>query len=129
MSQLTLLIVDDHPAMVKALCRHLRRVPWLDIVDTAGNGAEAVEACSRLRPDVVVMDYSMPEMDGVEATRLMKHMSNAPYVVVTSHYDDEGHSAHALAAGADAFVSKAEYFMDILPLLKNLAAGRGIATE
>lgn len=126
MRQLSLLIVDDHPAMVNAVRRHWRRLPWLHIAGSASNGREAVDACRQLKPDAVVMDFSMPVMDGLQAASLIKALADIPYVVITSHYDDDAHREHALAAGADAFISKAGYFDQILPLLEKLATSLGV---
>ena len=122
MSMLKILIVDDHEGFINAAMRHLRRVQWIDMVGSAGNGIEAIAQCEALRPDVVLMDLAMPEMGGLQATRLIKAQDNPPYIVIASHFDDAEHREHALRAGADAFVSKLAYIQDVLPLLEKLAA-------
>jgi DNA-binding NarL/FixJ family response regulator len=73
------------------------------------------------------MDLAMPEMGGLQATRLIKAQDAPPYVVIASHFDDAEHREHALRAGADAFVSKLSYIHDVMPLLEKLA-GRGDAS-
>lgn len=122
MSMLKILIVDDHPGFINAAVRHLRRLEWVTIVGSAGNGIEAIAQCEVLRPDVVLMDLAMPEMGGLQASRLIKAQDNPPYIVIASHFDDAEHREHALRAGADAFVSKLAYIQDVLPLLEKLAA-------
>jgi len=122
MRDLKVLLVDDHPGFISAAMRHLRRLPWLVIVGSAGNGIEAIARCEELRPDVVLMDLAMPEMGGLQATRLIKAQDNAPYIVIASHFDDGEHREHAVRAGADAFVSKLAYIHDVMPLLEALAA-------
>jgi two-component system invasion response regulator UvrY len=87
----------------------------------AGNGIEAITQCETLRPDVVLMDLAMPEMGGLQATRLIKAQDNAPYIVIASHFDDAEHREHTLRAGADAFVSKLAYIHGIMPILERLA--------
>ncbi|HEY5850075.1 MAG TPA: response regulator transcription factor [Lysobacter sp.] len=122
MRQLNVLLVDDHAGFISAAMRSLRRLDWLHVVGTAGNGIEAIAQCETLRPDAVLMDLAMPEMGGLQATRLIKAQDNPPYIVIASHFDDGEHREHALRAGADAFVSKLAYLHDVVPLLETLHA-------
>ena len=125
---LSVLLVDDHEGFINAAVRHLRRLDWVNIVGSAGNGIEAIAQCEALRPDVVLMDLAMPEMGGLQATRLIKAQDAPPFVVIASHFDDAEHREHALRAGADAFVSKLSYIHDVMPLLERLA-GRSTGAE
>ena len=129
MRQLKLLLVDDHAGFISAAMRHLRRLDWVEVVGTASNGIEAIAQCETLCPDVVLMDLAMPEMGGLQATRLIKAQDGAPFVVIASHFDDSEHRAHAQRAGADAFVSKLTYLHDVLPLLEQLAASKQDGTQ
>jgi len=129
MRQISVLLVDDHAGFISAAMRHLRRLPWLTVAGTAGNGVEAIAQCEVLRPDVVLMDLAMPEMGGLQATRLIKAQDNPPYIVIASHFDDGEHREHAMRAGADAFVSKLAYIHEVLPLLEALAARGGEGNE
>lgn len=123
MRELTVLLVDDHPGFISAALRHLRQLDWLTVVGSAGNGIEAIAQCEALRPNVVLMDLAMPEMGGLQATRLIKAQDCPPYIVIASHFDDTEHREHALRAGADAFISKLAYIHNVMPLLKNLHRG------
>ena len=109
MSKITVLLVDDHEGFINAALRHLRKVEWLEIVGRASNGLEAIERSETLRPDVVLMDLAMPEMGGLQATRLIKTQDAPPFIVIASHFDDAEHREHAMRAGADDFVSKLSY--------------------
>lgn len=122
MRTIDILLVDDHEGFINAALRHLRRVSWIRIAGTAHNGIEAIEQCGRLHPDAVLMDLAMPEMGGLQATRMIKAQARAPYVVIASHFDDADHREHSLRAGADAFVSKLAYINEVLPLLEALAS-------
>ena len=124
MRTLTLLLVDDHPGFINAAMRHLRRLDWIQVLGMAGNGIEAITQCEVLRPDVVLMDLAMPEMGGLQATRLIKAQDNPPFVVIASHFDDAEHREHAMRAGADAFVSKLAYIHDVMSVLERLASDR-----
>jgi DNA-binding NarL/FixJ family response regulator len=127
MHELTLLLVDDHEAFLNAAQRELRPHGWLKVLGRALNGREAVMRTEELRPAVVVMDLAMPEMGGLQATRLIKAQDEPPFIVIASHFDDAEHREHAHAAGADAFIGKSEYARELLPILERLAAERSRA--
>lgn len=120
MSKLTVLLVDDHEGFINAAMRHFRRVEWLEVIGSAANGLQAIERSEALRPRVVLMDLAMPEMGGLQATRLIKTQDDAPYIVIASHFDDSEHREHALRAGADNFVSKLSYIQEVMPILEAL---------
>ncbi len=120
MNKITVLLVDDHEGFINAALRHLRKLPWIEVVGQAGNGLEAIERSEALRPDVVLMDLAMPEMGGLQATRLIKAQDNPPFIVIASHFDDAEHREHALRAGADGFVSKLSYIQEVLAILEKL---------
>ncbi|HKO27612.1 MAG TPA: response regulator transcription factor [Solirubrobacteraceae bacterium] len=102
-----LLLAEDHPVVRVGLERLLANVDEIEVVGTASNGAEAVELCERLRPDVVLMDLSMPVLDGVEATKRIDaaHDGTVSIVVLTSFSDREQVLA-ALDAGASGYLLK-----------------------
>lgn len=122
MRNLTLLLVDDHEAFLNAAQRELRPHAWVKVLGRASNGREAVLRTEALRPDVVVMDLAMPQMGGLQATRLIKAQDQPPYVVIASHFDDAEHREHAHAAGADAFVGKSDYARELMSILERLAS-------
>ncbi|WP_372013719.1 response regulator [Pseudoxanthomonas sp. 10H] len=122
MRNLRVLLVDDHDGFINAAMRHFRKVEWLEIAGTAGNGLEAIERSEALRPDAILMDLAMPEMGGLQATRLIKAQDEPPYIVIASHFDDAEHREHAMRAGADNFVSKLSYLQEVMPILERLAA-------
>ena len=123
MSKLTVLLVDDHEGFINAAMRHFRKVDWLQVVGSAANGLEAIERSEALRPDAILMDLAMPEMGGLQATRLIKAQDEPPYIVIASHFDDAEHREHAMRAGADGFVSKLSYLQEVMPILERLAQG------
>ena len=123
MRNLRVLLVDDHDGFINAAMRHFRKVEWLEIAGTAGNGLEAIERSEALRPDAILMDLAMPEMGGLQATRLIKAQDEPPYIVIASHFDDSEHRDHAMRAGADGFVSKLSYLQEVMPILERLAQG------
>ena len=114
------LVVDDQPRARKSLKTLLATWPLALDVREAANGREAIRLVEESRPDVVLMDVRMPEMDGIEATRLIKARWPQVKVIVLSMYPD--YAADALEAKADTFFSKG---MPPQELLATLAAITG----
>jgi len=109
-NKIKILIADDHPLMRQGLATLLDADPGLHIVGDAKNGADAVKKASELKPDVIVMDLSMPVMDGVEATRLIREANLGTKVLILTTYGTSADIAHAIDAGASgALVKDAEY--------------------
>ena len=101
----TVLLADDH-AVVRDGLRALLETGDLQVVATAGNGREAVAEALRLRPDIVIMDIAMPELDGVEATRRIVEKCPETRVLILSMYLSAEHIYRALQAGAQGYVLK-----------------------
>jgi PAS domain S-box-containing protein len=100
------LFADDHRIVRESLVSLLQAQPGIEVVGEAGDGREAVESAGRLQPDIVVMDISMPVMDGVEATRLIKGHWPAIKVIGLSMHDAVQGGDKILQAGADGYVCK-----------------------
>ena len=117
------LVVDDSEEYLAVVCSWIDSQPGLTLVGTARNGAEALEAVSRLAPDLVIIDSFMPVMDGFAATRAIKTRPCAPTVVMVSIHDGSGIEHEAWAAGADAFVVKANLAVQLPSVLQGLSPG------
>jgi two-component system, NarL family, response regulator DegU len=99
------LVADDHQAVREALFNLLSDVGF-EVVGAAGDGVDAVALASELGPDVVLMDLSMPVLNGLDATRLLREALPDTPVVVFSAFDSAELKRHALAAGAVAYLAK-----------------------
>jgi DNA-binding NarL/FixJ family response regulator len=99
------LLVDDEPRLRGQLGALLGDY-GIAVVGEAGNGREGVELACRLRPDVVLMDMRMPELDGIEATRRLSELLPSTAVIVLSAYDDPALMSEAHQAGAHAYLVK-----------------------
>ena len=110
----SVLLVDDHKVMRQGLIRLLAGQPDIQIAGEAGSGIEAIEVARQIRPDVIVMDVSMPEMDGIEATRRIKMELPEVRVIGLSMFEDE-HVANAMRqSGAEVLVSKSSSMAELL---------------
>jgi CheY-like chemotaxis protein len=101
-----LLIADDHALLRTGMRAMLEAEPDLEVVGEAGNGREAVDLSQELLPDLVLMDLSMPEMDGIEATRAIKAELPKTGVLVLTAYADQEMLLEAVRAGAAGYVLK-----------------------
>jgi PAS domain S-box-containing protein len=108
------LFADDHKVMRQGLIRLISGQPDIQVVGEAANGREALELARQLRPDLIVMDISMPGMDGIEATRHIKAELPQVRVIGLSMFEDEQAALSMREAGAEAFVSKAASAADLL---------------
>ena len=101
-----LLIADDHALVRSGLRSMLQREPVIEIVGEARNGREAVELCRSLRPDLVLMDVRMPDMDGLEATRAIKREHPETGVLMVTMHENRDYMLEATKAGAAGYVLK-----------------------
>ena len=120
-----LLLADDH-TMVRQSMRRSMEDAGFEIVGEAGDGAEAVRLVERERPDVVLMDVSMPVLDGVEATRQVRSMAEgAPQVVMLTMHADDDVVRRALQAGAVGYLTKDSSIDDVVEAVRLAASGDG----
>ncbi len=101
-----LLIADDHALVRQGLRGMLEREPDIEIVGEAHNGREAVDLCLTLGPNLVLMDVRMAEMDGLEATRAIKHERPEVGVLMVTMHDNQDYMLEATKAGAAGYVLK-----------------------
>ena len=114
------LIVDDHVPVRRGIRLLLSSDPSLSICGEAGDGIEAVEKAATLRPDVILMDITMPRMDGLKATRAIKQAVPATRVILVSHNDPGIVQQHATEVNADAVVAKSELSQQLISAIGNL---------
>jgi len=101
-----ILIADDHPVVRDGLAAMLGTQPDFEVVATAANGAEAVRLAAELRPDVVLLDLEMPELDGVEALTRLRAASPAVRALVFTAFDTDERILSAVRAGAQGYLLK-----------------------
>ena len=122
----SLLLADDQELMRMAFRMVIDTQPDMSIVGEAGNGREAVAAAARLRPDVVLMDVRMPEMDGVEATRLIVESESSARIIILTTFDLDEYVYAALRAGASGFLLKDTPPADLLSGIRAVASGDAV---
>jgi len=117
------LVVDDHALMRSGLAGLIAGAPDMRVVGAAADGAEALQEVARLTPQVVLMDLSMPVMDGVEATRRIVEEHPDVEVLVLTSFSDQQRVMEALDAGASGYVLKDTEPADLLTAIRSTARG------
>ena len=116
--KIRVLLADDHAFMRETLAVMLNRQPDLEMVGAASNGREAIRLARRLRPDVVIMDVTMPVMNGIEATRLLAAELPQVRVIGFSMHQEKMYKDRMQQAGAVAFLNKTTPLADLLAALR-----------
>lgn len=122
----TVLLADDQELMRMAFRMVMETQPDLSIVGEARNGQEAVAATARLRPDVVLMDVRMPELDGVQATRMIVESNSPSRIIILTTFDLDEYVYAALRAGASGFLLKDTPSADLLSGIRAVASGDAV---
>ena len=118
------LCADDHPLVRKGIASILGNETDVVLAGEAGNGKEAVELFRRLQPDVVLMDLRMPEMNGIEATRVIRgEMPEAKIIALTS-YDGDQDIYRAIEAGVRGYILKEMVHTEVLRAIRTVHAGK-----
>jgi DNA-binding NarL/FixJ family response regulator len=123
-TKINILLADDHRIMRDGLCALLKTEPDIEVVGEADNGREAVEMSRKLKPTVVVMDMSMPGLNGVEATRQILALHDNVKVLALSMYTDKRFVIGALSAGASGYVLKDCAFEELVRAIHAIVMNR-----
>ncbi|MGA9371381.1 MAG: response regulator transcription factor [Solirubrobacterales bacterium] len=121
----TVVVVDDHQAVRMGIQMLLDDEPGIRVVASAGSYDEGLEAAVRLAPDIGVVDYHLPQRDGLALTRKLASVANPPRVLIFSAYADQRLELAALLAGADAVLGKNSLGLELCYRIEALARGEG----
>src|SRR3954454_13816101 len=122
--EITVLLADDHSLVRRGFRRILEDEEGMKVVGEAANGVEAIRMANELKPKVVVMDLSMPELDGVQATKeIVKHLPGTEVLILSMHSDDN-YVRNALDAGAKGYLLKSSIDVDLVGAIRSVAEGK-----
>lgn len=116
------LLADDHAPLLGELQVQLGRV--FDVVGAVENGEQAVNAALRLTPDVLVLDISMPVMNGFEAAARLRNLKCKTKIVILTTYEDHEYIDAAFSAGASAYVAKRHFGTDLVTAIRQVVFGK-----
>ncbi len=126
LGRIRVLLADDHEAMVDRVASLL--ATECDVVGTATDGQQALDAARKLKPDVLVLDISMPVMNGIETARRLKEAGAETRIVFLTVHDDPDFAKEALEAGALGYVIKPRIVSDLVAAIKEAHAGRSFVS-
>jgi CheY-like chemotaxis protein len=117
-------VLNDDTALRRAATKFLNSLAGVEVVTHATSATEALARAAALRPDLVLMDVVMPGVNGLKAVSLVKQGVDAPKTVVLTLHDTEAYRSAAKTAGADGFIAKDDFVVELPPLLESLFPGR-----
>lgn len=123
MKKISVLLADDHTVVRQGIRSILEAEPDIEVVGEAENGREAVQMAHRLRPNVIVIDLAMPQLNGMEATRQIIRERVPTKVVVLSSYDDDEYVRQLTEAGASGYLLKQTAANDLIEAVRETAKG------
>jgi RNA polymerase sigma factor (sigma-70 family) len=122
-------IADDHPAVVEGIIRALEKEPDFEIVGPAADGIQAVQQIKTLQPDIVIMDISMPNMKGIDATDEIKRWREQTHVLIYTMYSDREYITALFRLGISGYVLKREPLQDLVRAVKLVRDGGTYFTD
>jgi two-component system, NarL family, response regulator NreC len=117
------LLADDHRIFVESLRDRIGRAPGMKVVAEAGNGEDAIRLFAEHRPDIVILDISMPGINGIEAARLISAIDKKAGLIMLSMHADKKFVAEALKAGARGYLLKESAFEDLISAIRKVLSG------
>jgi two-component system response regulator NreC len=123
MKKIRLMLVDDHEVIRAGLKTFLQTQEDFDVVAEAGNGEEAVQRALQVQPDIILMDITMPGMDGLEATRRLRLLCPNCLILALTVHDDKQYLMQMLTEGASGYITKQAAADDLVAAIHTIAAG------
>jgi DNA-binding NarL/FixJ family response regulator len=123
------LCVDDHPLVRKGIASILANEADMELVGEANNGREAVEMFKEFKPDVVLMDLRMPELDGTSATRMIRQEAPEAKIIALTSYDGDQDIYRALEAGVRGYILKEMVHTEVVRAIRTVHAGKRLMPQ
>lgn len=123
---ISVFLVDDHTLVRRGFRRLLEDDPGIRVVGEAGDGHEALDAVAALKPDVVVMDFALPSMNGAVATRRIRDLSPSTAVLILSMHEEPAYVRNCLEAGARGYLLKNAMDLELVSAVRRAAAGERV---
>jgi DNA-binding NarL/FixJ family response regulator len=125
-NEITILLAEDHVVVRESIRQALEKNRGFKVIGEASNGAEAVEMARRLKPDVIIMDISMPELNGIEATKQIKAFQPSTAILILTAYDYEQYIFPLLSAGAAGYLLKDVTSRELIEAIQTVHSGESV---
>jgi|SRR5580704_6157325 DNA-binding NarL/FixJ family response regulator len=129
MNTLRVLVVDDSEVIRRGVCTLLEGQPELHIVSMATDGVEAVELAEEQQPDVILLDISLPRLNGIEAARQIRRVAPQAKILFLSQYDTWATAREALRTGATGYVVKSDAAFELIPGVWSVWYGKSFVSS
>jgi NarL family two-component system response regulator LiaR len=126
MAKIRVLLAEDHVIVREGTRELVQHEPDMEVVGEAGDGEEAIQLATKLRPDVVIIDIAMPKLNGIEATKQIKELYPATAVLVLTAYDDDQYIFALLEAGAAGYLLKNVRGRELIDAIRAVYAGESV---
>lgn len=126
---INILIADDQELMRQSLKIMLSSQPNFSVTDTVGSGVEVLESIQKNKPDIILMDVRMPEMDGVVCTKKVKEIAEDIRVIILTTFDDDEYVFNAIKFGASGYLLKGTSLKDLTSAINKVYNGKSIMNE
>ena len=123
MDMIRIMLVDDHDIIRTGLRSYLQTQPGMEVVAEARDGEEAVRLAAQMQPNIILMDITMPNMDGLEATRQLKSLAPESLVLALTVHEDKQYFMEMLAAGASGYLTKQAAADELVSAIRAVANG------
>jgi NarL family two-component system response regulator LiaR len=126
MKKISILLAENHVVVRESIRQFLEREANFEVVGEAGDGEEAVQMVSQLKPDVIIMDISMPKLSGIEATKQIKELQPSAVVLILTAYDYEQYIFPLLEAGAAGYLLKDVSSRELISAIQTVYRGEAV---
>ncbi len=123
MEKLKILLAEDHQTVREGIKLLVNAQPDMEVVSEVGDGEQAIKEATRLKPDLLVMDISMPTMNGLKATKKLRELLPEIKILTLTRHTDDGYLKQLIGAGANGYVLKQSAPTDLLQAIRTVAAG------
>ncbi|MBI9072530.1 MAG: response regulator transcription factor [Melioribacteraceae bacterium] len=123
MSIIKILVVDDHQVVRESLVSSINKHPEFEVVDQANDGQEAIEKYEKCRPDLILMDLNMPNLNGIETSKILKTKYPDVKILILSMHDNSEFILDALSVGVEGYILKMSNLKEVIKAIKDVHKG------